>query len=493
LLLSCLASCGYFGKRDLTVIVISLDTTRPDHLTPYDPARATTPSLARLASEGALFTGAHSTAPWTLPAHMSLFTGLSPGLHNVNIDFQVLDQGRRTMGEMFQDAGYRTMGVFTGPYVHGRFGFARGMEFYERATLEPMIWDLPPETMRDQMHAREFLSHVEVTSRGLMERALYLLSNSTRQQNLLFLHYFDPHYDYLAPAPYVKRFADPAYRGPIVGEGISGNPAVKADMPAADRAQLEALYDAELAFVDETIGVLLAALERQGRLDSTLIVVTGDHGEAFFEHGLFGHRRDLSDAVLRVPLIVWGPGLGVPAGRVLDETVSIVDVLPTLLDYAELPAEADIEGRSLRPLIEGRPWEHRPVSAALSYFPPEPLGYYELHESMIFDSMKVIRTRHVAWSTEQERDLAGQVLPDSETVRVYDLDADPGETRNLFGTDDPRVDSLLEAFVTERNRQRESLTRFRPQGIPAPAIDLSLEELLRANGYLQATPSSEGR
>jgi arylsulfatase A-like enzyme len=485
--------CGGFGRQELTVIVISLDTTRPDHLTPYDPTRATTPTLARLAREGTQFTGARSTAPWTLPAHMSLFTGLPPGLHDVNIDFQVLDKGRPTMGELFQAAGFRTMGIFTAPYVHGRFGFDRGMDFYERATIEPMLWDLPPDTMREQMQTREFFSHLERTSRLLTERALALLSNSTRERNLLFLHYFDPHYDYLADASYLKRFADPSYRGPIVGRGIAGNPALGPEMSAADRAQLEALYDAEIASVDDSIAALLGELERQDRLDSTLILVTGDHGEAFFEHGIFGHRRDLKDEVLRVPLIVWGPGLGITAGRVVDETVSLVDVLPTLLDYAGLPAEARLEGRSLRPLIEGTGWSHRPITAALSFFPADAPGYYELHESLTLDSMKLHRKVHVSWSPENERELGGQVLPGSEVVEVYDLDVDPGETENLVDSKDPRVEALISVFHEERARQRQSLAAFRPQGHGAANIDVRLNEMLQANGYLQGTSGPEDR
>jgi arylsulfatase A-like enzyme len=488
-----LAGCGRLGGRDLTVIVISLDTTRPDHLTPYDPARATTTVLDRLAREGTRFTEARSTAPWTLPAHMSLFTGLPPGLHDVNIDFQVLDGGRRTLGEIFHDADYRTMGVFTGPYVHGRFGFDRGMDFYERATLEPMLWDLPPASMREQMKTREFLSHVERTSQQLTERAVHLLRNSTSDRNLLFLHFFDPHYDYLAPAPYVKRFADPAYRGPIAGKGISGNPELNADMAPEDYAQLEALYDAELAYVDDAVGVLIAELERQGRLDDTLLVVTGDHGEAFFEHGQFGHRRDLKDVVLRVPLILWGPGVGVPAGRVVDEPVSLVDVLPTLVDYAGLPPEPGLDGRSLRPLVEGGSWTPRPVTAALSFFPPDAPGHYEVHESLVIGSLKVVRTLHVTWSPDRERDLSGQVVPGSEVYEVYDLAADPGERHDLVGSGDPRVEPLLEAFHAERARQRQSLADYRPRGHTAPTLDLSLQEMMAATGYLEVSPVAGDR
>jgi arylsulfatase A-like enzyme len=389
------AGCGWLDRDELTIVVISLDTTRPDHLSPYGYHRDTTPTLARLAAEGTLFTGARSTSSWTLPSHISLFTGLPPGLHDVIIDFQVLDEGHRTLGEIFRSAGFRTMGVFSAPYVHGFYGFRRGMDFYERATREPMLFDLPPESMREQMGLREQVSHREITSRLVTDRGLFLLKNSNDRRNLLFMHYFDPHYDFLAPPAHLQRFVDPAYQGPVTGDNPTGNPAVRHDMPPADQAHLKALYDAELSWVDENLTRLLEGLERQGRLDSTLIVVTGDHGEAFFEHGRFGHRYDLTEEVLRIPLLIWSPGR-VPAGRVVDEPVSIVDVLPTLMDYAGLPADDTLDGTSLRPLIDGgQRGATTPVTAALSFFPPQPLGYYVLHEAAIVGSMKIVRTLHV--------------------------------------------------------------------------------------------------
>jgi arylsulfatase A-like enzyme len=479
-----LAGCGWLGREQLTIIVISLDTTRPDHLTPYGYDRDTTPTLARLAAEGTLFTAARSTSSWTLPSHMSLFTGLPPGLHDVTIDFQVLDEGHRTMGEIFQQAGYRTMGVFSAPYVHGYYGFDRGMGFYERATLEPMLFDLPPEVMQQQMVVREHRSHREITSRLVTDRGAFLLKNSNDRHNLLFLHYFDPHYDYRAPAQTLARFAAPGYAGPVTGDNPLGNPAVHADMPAADRAQLEALYDAELAWVDENLALLLERLERQGRLDSTLIVVTGDHGEAFFEHGRFGHRFDLTDEVLRIPLLFWWPGR-IPAGHVVDEPVSIADVLPTLMDYAGLAPDPAIDGISLKPLIHGagRPAE-RPVTAVLSFFPPQPQGYYVLHEAFVAGPMKLVRTLHVSWSPDNERDLAGDPIEGSERFAVYDLAADPLEARDLSDSDDPRVPRLIESFHRERTRQRERYETFVPRGVSAPPLEASLYDIMAQMGYL---------
>ena len=476
-----LGGCG--GEPPLRIVLISLDTTRPDHLSAYGYDRDTTPTLARLAREGAVFTNARSTSSWTLPAHMSLFTGLPPGLHDVVIDFQTLDRGRRTLGEIFRKAGFRTAGVYSAPYVHGKYGFDRGMEYYERGTLEPMLLDLPPAQQKLQLGAREKIGHQEVTSQLVTDRGLNLLDRmSDRPRSLLFLHYFDAHYDYMAPPRIAERFVDARYTGPVTGK-TAGDVAFElpAQPPAADVAQLEGYYDAELAWIDEHLARLLARQEQRGELEQTLVVVTADHGEAFFEHGRYGHRHDLHDEVLRVPLLVWAPGR-VPAGRVVDDPVSITDVLPTLMDYAGLPPDPALDGRSLKPLLDGGRLPPRHLTAALSFFPPDPRGHYLLHEAIVEGELKLIRQVRVPWSADAQGEIDAAPEPGSETFAVYDLAVDPGETRNLAGSDDPRVKSLTEAFLAERERQRARLTSFRPQGSES-LTDLPLRELIRANGY----------
>jgi len=498
LLVGSLASCG-LADRELTVILISLDTTRPDHLSAYGYDRPTSPSLQRLAGEGVRFDGARSTTSWTLPAHMSLFTGLPPALHEVVIDFNVLDRGRRTLGQVFKDADFRTMGVFSGPYVHGHYGFDRGFDFYEEGTQDPMLFDLTREQRKLQAGLTEHRSHTEVTSATVVDRALTLLRNSNAPRNLLFLHFFDPHYDYKAPRRIGKVFTDPAYRGPVTGDDVSalaGQAGADAALSATDKQQLRSLYDAELAWVDENIGRLLEGLKAQGRLEHTLIVVTGDHGEEFFEHGRYGHRNGLSEQTLHVPLIVWGPGLGVPAGRVVADPVAIYDILPTLIDYAGLPEEPGLYGRSLRPLVEGGSLPARPLSAALTYFPREPVGYYELYRAVAVNGLKLVSKVRVRWSPDAERDLAGDTIEGSEQVQVFDLAADPLEQHDLAASQEAqalaRVAQLRSAWDAEWERQRAELVRFSPMGAPAGSdIGLSLMDQLKALGYL-AAPEAAG-
>ena len=478
-----LSGCG--GQPPLTILLISLDTTRPDHLSAFGYDRPTTPTLARLAQEGAVFTHARATSSWTLPSHMSLFTGLPPGLHDVVIDFQTLDQGHKTLGQIFQKAGFGTAGVYSAPYVHGKYGFDRGMDYYERGTQEPMVFDLPPAQQRAQIELREQIGHKEITSQLVTERGLSLLDRLSQPRKLCFLHYFDAHYDYMAPPRIASRFVDRAYTGPITGKNAEALARQLGPTPAAaDVEQLEGYYDAELAWIDENLARLLARQKQRGELEQTLVVVVADHGEAFFEHGRYGHRFDLHDEVLRIPIIVWAPGR-VPAGRVIDSDVSIADVLPTLMDYAGLPPDPTLDGRSLKPLIDGGRLAPRPVTAALSFFPPGPPkpDHYDLSEAIVQDGLKLVRKVEVPWSPDAEHDIDQPPLVATATIAVYDLAADPGEQHDLAGSGDPRIGQLTEAFEEERERQREALARFQPQGSGPQIMDMPLLEHIRALGY----------
>ncbi len=477
------SSCG--SGRELTIIVISLDTTRPDHLTPYGYDRATTPTLARLADEGVVFDNARSTTSWTLPAHMSLFTGQPAAVHGVEMDFHQLDPSRRTMGEYFADADFRTMGFFSAPYLHGHFGFDRGMDYYERC-VDPTIFDIPPSLRSKEVGTREVLSHQSISSNRIMRRFLNTLDQRRRPRTLGFLHFFDPHYDWLAPPRYVKRFADPRYAGIVEGREVTYQDWVLGDgLPDADLQHAKDLYDAELAWVDENLATLVAYIEEQGLSDSTLIVITGDHGEEFFEHGRFGHRVGLHDEVLRVPLLMWGPGL-LPEGLRIDDDVALYDILPTVLDYADIEAGEHVYGRSLRPLIEGAALPPRPVSSSLTMIPHPPVGYYEAHDAVVYQGLKAIRTVKRSWSPDDQTNLDGDMLDGSLVIHVYDLEQDPAETTDLFPTQDARVPAIVEQLDVAQRSQREAADRMSPVGDGiADDLGLSMAEVMKAVGYLQ--------
>lgn len=476
--------------EQLIIIVVSMDTTRADHLSAYGYDKDTSPTLARLAAEGTSFTHARSTTSWTLPSHMSLFTGLPVAVHGVSIDFQQLDLGRLTLGKAFQDAGFRTVGLYTAPYVHPKFGFGSGMDFYEGMTANPMAYDLTPAEMGTQMGLREMYSHQEVTSPRVADRARFFLKERSSDRLLLFLHLFDPHYDYKAPPKFLKRFASGTYSGPLVGDGIMTQlELIKPDMDPADLAQLKAMYDAEIAFTDKHLGDVIAEVEAQGLVGRTIVVVTADHGEEILEAGRFGHRMTLRDEVLRVPLVFWGPGI-VPAGVTVGDDVALYDVFPTLLELAGIERDPLLYGRSLRPLMDGARLPPRPSSAELTFLHRDGPDYYTRHDAVVFEGLKVVRRVRVPWSPKNDRDLSQEPLWETAEFDVYDLRADPGETINLYATEpeSPRVLAVLDALVREQSAQDEARAAYVPRGVKRlandPMADLDVMDQLRAVGYL---------
>jgi arylsulfatase A-like enzyme len=472
------------SSQEITIIVVSLDTTRPDHLSAYGYERLTSPSLAKLAREGVIFTNARSSTSWTLPAHMSLFTGLPTGLHDVNIDFQTLDVGRPILGEIFSEAGFNTEGFYTAPYVHQRYGFGRGMEFFEPMTANPMLFDLPAREMRDQMGLREMFSHQEVTTPRVTQQALRFLRDAKRPKNLLFLHLFDPHYDYKAGPKFRAPFVDPSYAGEITGEALMSQLELISAGDPADLRQLEDLYDAELSFTDAHLQHVINAVKLTGRLGKTIIVVVADHGEEFFEHGRYGHRMGLHDEVLRVPLIIWGPGI-IPEGLTIEEDVTIYDVLPTLMDYADIDADPLIYGRSLRPLIEGGSLPPRASWSSLTFLHADGRDYYTLHESIVYEGLKLIRRVRVPWSPLDQRNIYNDPDWDTVELEVYDLREDPGEQTNLVlsAPDDPRIELVMQAFQDEAQRQQTALGQFNPEGTRDIDANIGVLDMIKELGY----------
>lgn len=300
-------------RRPPDILLITLDTTRADHIGAYGDARARTPHIDRLASEGVLFERALATAPITLPSHVSLFTGLYPFVHGVrnNGNFALRD-GVPTLATTLHDRGYRTAAFVSAFVLDRRRGLARGFDHYDDAVGLERRGD-----------------------RTAAAAAAWLQSATDPAPVFVWVHLYDPHDPYEPPAPYRDDFA--------------GRP-----------------YDGELALADAAIGTVLDRLDR-GRRASPMIAVVGDHGESLGEHREETHAMFVYEAVLRVPMIVSWPGR-LPAGRKVPALVRAVDLAPTLLDLAGQPPLAGAQGQSLVALVQrGSPG---PSSAyGETYFP----------------------------------------------------------------------------------------------------------------------------
>jgi arylsulfatase A-like enzyme len=416
------------------VILVSLDTTRADHLSTYGYTRDTSPQLTALAADGLNFTQARSPAAWTLPGHASLFTGTYPSRHGARLagawlPGQSIDGRRRvafplgaeavTLAECLRDDGYRTAAfVANFSYLYRDFGLAQGFGHYD---------DAPGLLLRHTPHAVQFGRrfapgfHLKPfrSAREINARALEWLDRAPPGRPVfLFLNYMEPHQPWLAPPPY-----DRWSRGlPEAARLARTNLYTHAprDLGEAERAFVVANYDGQIAAMDAALGELMAALRARGRYEGALIVVTSDHGEFLGEHGQMGHiGRMLYEPVLRVPLVVKLPGRERRRG-VVATPVQLVDVLPAVLE---------VTGTKVPPGVQGQPLlaVTHPVLAEEDINPFLVWRYGETYDRGI---RVVYDGSHKLISTSRGREM------------LFDLARDPGERDDLAAREPERAAAL---------------------------------------------------
>jgi arylsulfatase A-like enzyme/predicted Zn-dependent protease len=329
---SALTACSW-SSTPRHVLIVTLDTLRADRVGAYGYSGARTPVLDALAARGARFTSATTTAPLTLPAHTSLFTGAFPSGHGVrdNTGFYV-DEGVTTLAEVFKGRGYRT-GGFVGAFVlDGRWGIAQGFDdYFDEFDLSE---DVGPG-----------LDAIQRPGNQVVDRALAWLGQADSRPFFAWVHLYDAHTPYTAPPPVAAQFPDTR----------------------------DGAYDAEVAFVDQQVGRLIEALGAAGRLDDTLVVVLSDHGEQLGEHGEQTHGFFVYDAAVQIPLIMAGPGI---ERRVITDQVRIVDVMPTLLDLSGIAIPDSVQGATLRPALDGEAVDL--LALAETWYPRYHYGWSEL-------------------------------------------------------------------------------------------------------------------
>ncbi len=342
---------GPAGRRAPNVLLIVLDTVRAFNLELYGYGRATMPSLARFAAGGTTFDRAFSTAPWTLPSHASMFTG--HWAHDVRADWlQPLEAGPPTIAEALGRAGYYTAGISGNTnYVSAEVGLARGFVTFEDYVLSPGLLLRNSSLVRVVSRNRtlkRFLGAEDALGRkgaaDINRSATRFLDHRPADRPFfLFLNYYDAHRPYLPPAPYDRMF---------VPDGTQPDPRPARTAQPGDSARVEKTdwavnaYDGGLAFLDSELGRLLADLERRGLLDSTIVIITSDHGEEFGEHGLFDHGNSLYRQAMQVPLVVRYPAR-LPAGGRVATPVSLRDPPAAILDLAGILDAPAFPGQSL--------------------------------------------------------------------------------------------------------------------------------------------------
>jgi len=404
-----------------------------------------------------------SSTSWTLPAHAALFTGLPDRVHGCFDDTRWLAGSRFTLAEAFKEAGYQTVGFFAGPYLHPAFGFRQGFDTYNDCT------SYSKKTL-DMLKRRDVdkdwigLSHKDVTGNIVLREVSAWLDRNPGGPYFAFIHLWDVHYDYIPPPPYDTLF-DPDYSGPVNGRGVKKLHKKPADWRQRDIDHLIALYDGEIRWTDDTLEKLLAAFRRCGALEDTVVAVTADHGEAFYEHGSQGHRQTLYGEEIRIPLVIHHPP-SIPAGKRIRSPAHITDIAPTLLDIAGLPPLPHAIGRSLKPLIRdpAAPWTDADCICELM----EPASGIEL-----------FALRRPGWKLII--DLA------RGSHQVYDLIRDPKETRPLAEKNYPASQEALKKLYVDTARRLQQALKALPAigDRDTPEFSKLTEAQLRSLGYLK--------
>ncbi len=426
------------------MVVIVIDTLRADRLGCYGSDLGATPRIDRFAEQSVVFEKAYSHAPWTLPSMASLFTSQVPLQHRADgmgNRFRALAEEAVTLAETFQDASYRTAGVFNVRFLSASFGMTQGLD-----QVDVHLGDHNLDTRQ---------------ATGTTDAALEWLDEVGSESFLLMVHYFDPHLVYEPPQPYRRRFAAPEDQetdDPVFGDGREMIAYHTGRLEIAGKVvrRLERLYNGEVAYTDAEVGRLLDGLEERGLAATSVVVLLSDHGEEFGDHGRFEHAHSLYDELLHVPLIVRAPGIG--AGRVRS-TVGMMDVAPTLCELSGLDVPPGFAGVGMHDLMLGQVGSDRPVYAQGNLWRPSGFSWREGPHKLIVTPAFM----------ETER-----------RIELYDVAADPREQRNLSTLQPERASRMLE---TAEAYQRWARQQANPE-VPAE-ISPEDEARLRALGYLE--------
>ncbi|MEJ2421475.1 MAG: sulfatase-like hydrolase/transferase [Acidobacteriota bacterium] len=401
-----------FSRSTPSVLLITLDTTRADRFGCYGSKRSLTPRTDAFARDAAVFELCDSAVPETMPSHTTIMSGWDPPRHGIreNLDVRV---GPKVplLAEEFKKDGYATAAFISSFVLLKEYGIGRGFQVYNQSFYDPRHPDV-----------------VERTSDKTVDAAIpWLLKQKGRW--FCWVHLYDPHFPYTPPPPYAAKYAhDP--------------------------------YDGEIAFMDHEMGRMLSTLAKAGKLDNTLVVICGDHGESLGDHGEETHKLFIYQATMHVPLLIRLPGQ--QKGRRIAAPVGLVDVAPTIREICGL-APVPTDGQSLLPALTGQSWTPRPV------YLESMNGLYNFGWAPLYGLVEG-RFKYI-------------LAPKPE---LYDVVSDPGEHHNLVQQDPQRASMMKKALQTEISTFVETHEK---------AIHLDNAELksLESLGYIGGAVGKSGK
>lgn len=462
------------------IVLISLDTLRADHLGAYGDQRGLTPTLDSLASEGLVFERTIAPAPTTLASHTSMLTGTYPQTHGVVRNGFPVHPDNQLLAETLAEVGFHTAAFLGSFALDSRFGLDQGFHRYDQA-FDSLVTDNRDQNQRS----------AEAVTQAVLRHLDDL--GETPERTFLFVHYFDAHLPYEPPTKWAQRFSsDPEVlelgssaveaivqakhrdwhgiepesprfgNGRAIANGLEPRVILEAKQQAIPEEQLPAsLYAAEVAAVDEAIADLLRGLEERGYLQDALVIVSGDHGETFWEHGdLWNHGLWVYQTTLHVPWIMRWTGAPWAAGTRIAANTSTVDLVPTLLELLELPAPDRMDGVSALPWLQEPERERGPLFAVATqpYHPEverrdERWRNARKPHAVLWGDWKYVRSHY------------------NDIEELYHLASDPGERTNWLraaeGQTPPGV--TAEDLRATHERLSQALGDYQAQARPLPS------------------------
>lgn len=400
------------AKPKPNVVIITIDTLRADHLGCYGYKQIRTPNIDALAADSVRFEHAYTPVPVTLPAHTAIFTGTYPLLSGMH-DFSgnKLSPTQPTLASVLKQHGYVTGAVVGSAVLDSRFGLNHGFDFY----YDHFDFNRLQESNLEEM---------ERPGNVVADMTLDWLAENYKTSFLLWMHLYDPHYPYRPPAPYNQQYKDRP-------------------------------YDGEIAFADAQVGRLIAFLKSKNLYRNTIIVLSGDHGESLGEHGEKTHGFFLYNATLHVPVIVHLPQTA-SSVKTISGVVSLVDLMPTVLQRLKVDLPAQVQGHSLLRLMTAKTEEESRSVYAETFLP----------------------RLHFNWSELRSVETEKYQFIEAPKPELYDLSRDPGETQNLYAEKKAVAGELqarLRAMIRQYSPDRELAEKT--------GLDPALMEHLKSLGY----------
>ncbi|MGD9347672.1 MAG: sulfatase, partial [Candidatus Aminicenantes bacterium] len=416
----------------------------------------TSPNIDSFARDSVLFSNVYASSPWTLPSHVAMLTSLHGVHHQVYQEDERMDPAIPTLADLLRRNHFFCTAFTGGGFVSSVYGFSKGFDMYQEG--------------EGGVHRQDAAAH----SFGLVSE--WLDTHSEDKNFFLFVHTYQPHDPYACPEPYKDMFLSEGakWRHLNLMGYLGGRPNLFKPLPEKERQNIVDLYDGEVRYTDEAlVGPLVRKLKQLDLYDSSLVVLTSDHGEEFYDHKSWEHGHQLYDESLRVPLLIKFPGSRF-RGTKVSNIVSLVDVVPTILEELRIDvSELSLDGKSLLPAIEGKEKEDRSFWAdigdnVLGSHVPQKISTNSGHAKFILNKRY----------SEEDLSFFDYPPPATGPAELYDLESDPHEERNLADDRVELVNRLIRSIETiySQSKKRKLLK---------PEIDEDLKEQLRALGYIK--------